>query len=529
MIVAQSYTFNPGVKGVGNVVLPAIVRLEDFGVITNVTRGSILYDPVEGSTGATVSYSSGNTILTFEQTTSYCHPSDKIQILILQGTSNGEPTDEVRITNSVLDPVNIQGNVTVGGGSVSISSLTPSLVDSFGRIRVSQPFNLFASSHRYSDNGYWSTATASGGSATFNSNEGLVDLAVGTSQGSKVFRETYKVFSYQPGKGFLIKTTFTFNPVKSGLRQRVGLFNDYNGLFLEIGSSPQSLCFTRRSYVSGSTVDTKVSRLGGEFGPQDTGWNIDKLDGNGPSGITIDPSKSQILFIDLEWLGAGTVMLGFMVDRKFVPCHTFDHANIITGTYMTTACLPVKYEIENLTSTTSASTLKQICTTVESEGGYELSGSSDGVGTPITTPKTLAVAGIYYPVVSLRLKQSTLDAIAILTSMSIMGLGNNESYHWKLLSNPSISDGAWSTTNALSCIEYNLGGTVSGGRTLASGFISSSNKGSPTVELSKDSLFAFQLERDGLNSTSRPISLVATSSNPNQSIYANLDWQEVSH
>lgn len=526
MIIAQSYTFTPGGPGEGTITVPATLDLEDFGVIINVSRGSILYDPQDGKAGAVASSQGGVTTLTLEQSTTYCKPTDNIQITILQGESSEEPAAEVRVTNSALDPVHVQGSVTVDSGSVAITDVNPTLLDGFGRIRTSQPFNLSASSHRYADNGQWSTLTAFGGTATFNANEGLIDLAIGTSSGAKVYRETYRVHHYQPGKGFLVKTTFTLSPAKENLRQRVGLFNGHSGIFLEKGATENSLCFVKRSSVSGSLVETKISRLGGLYGVGDTGWNIDKMDGNGPSGLTLDAVKSQIMFIDLEWLGVGSVSLGFMVNRKFVLCHRFDHSNIITGTYMATACLPVRYEIENVGITESPSTLKQICSTVESEGGYELIGAANGISVPIASPTVLSVAGTYYPVASIRLKSSRLDAIAILTSLSVMGTGNNEFFHWKLINNPEIAGGSWNDVSPESPLEYNLGGSLTGGRTLMSGYVSSS-KGSSPLELSREALLSFQLERDGLNNVASPVSLVVASANANQRVYGSLDWHEV--
>ena len=71
--------------------------------------------------------------------------------------------------------------------------------DAFGRTRVSAPFTLFDSSHRYNDNGLWSTSSGAGGTYAFNANQGLVDLNVTTTSGSEIIRETTKVCSYQPG------------------------------------------------------------------------------------------------------------------------------------------------------------------------------------------------------------------------------------------------------------------------------------------------------------------------------------------
>ena len=198
----------------------------------------------------------------------------------------------------VLNPDGQVLNVSIASGS---PSTTPPSVsnDAFGRLRVSEPFTLFDSSHRYSDNGLWYQSVASSGSSSFNSNEGCIDMTVTTTSGSEVVRETNKVFAYQPGKSFLVMNTFVFNTGKANLRQRAGYFNTANGLFVELDGT--TLNFVKRSSVSGSVVETKVAR---------TSWNVDKLDGTGPSGITIDITKAQIFWMDLEWLGVGNVRMG---------------------------------------------------------------------------------------------------------------------------------------------------------------------------------------------------------------------------
>lgn len=527
MIIAQSYTFSPGPSGQGTITLPTILKLEDFGQITNVTRGSIIYSPVDDWAGAIATVSGGNTTLTLDQTTSYCESGDKLQIVILQGGDSGVAS-EVTVVNTPLNPVNVTGSLSISGGSVEMGSLAPELTDSFGRVRVSQTFNLLGSNHRFRDNGKWATLAASGGTAEFSPNEGLVNLNVTSASGSKVIRETYRVFPYQPGKGLLSKHTFTMSPAKTNLRQRVGYFNDYNGLFVEKGSTSQSLCFVKRSFVTGSVVDTKISRLGGVYGAGDTGWNVDKLDGNGPSGLTFDSDKSAILFIDLEWLGVGTVCLGFMINRKFVICHRFEHSGIITGTYMTTACLPVRYEIENLGTTASSSTLKQICSTVESEGGFELSGDPSTAGTPLLSPRVLTLADTYYPVIALRLKANFLDSIAILSQIALMGTGNNSIYRWQLVYNPTVVGGSWVSAGDSSSLEYNITATShSGGRAVSSGFTSSSNQSSSPTDLTKSNLLSYQFDRDGLAGVARPLVLSVAGVTAAQTIHASLDWEEI--
>jgi hypothetical protein len=393
--------------------------------------------------------------------------------------------------------------------------------DSFGRLRVSEPLTLFDSSHRFDDNDLWSTATATGGTAVFNAAQGLMDLNVTAAFNSSVVRETIKVFAYQPGKSLLVMNTFVMSPAKTGLIQHVGYYGDENGFYLEQKNS--DVAFVKRSSVTGSLVETPVLQAD---------WNGDKLDGTGPSGFTLDLTKAQILWADFEWLGVGSVRMGFIINGQFIVCHTFNHANLITTTYITTASLPLRYEIFNTADTTGSSTLKQICSTVISEGGYELRGAQLSAGTSITAPVTFAVAGTYYPIVSIRLKSTRLDAIVIATAVSLLGLGNGKNYQWRVVNGGvTTTGGSWLTAAADSSVEYNLTATsATGGRILASGYVNSSNQGSPSINILKEALFANQLERDGLTGTPYElvIEIAVDTIGGLLGAYASIDWEEIS-
>lgn len=421
----------------------------------------------------------------------------------------------VKVSSLIDEPL----RVVLDSGRASKASS----VDAFGRLRVANPLTLFDSSHRYRDNGLWSTLTASGGSATFNSNQGLVDLAVSTTSGSKVYRETTKVFAYQPGKSLLAISTFVLNPAKANLRQRVGYYGDSNGMYLELnGTGSNSLSLVERSSVSGSVTETKVTQAN---------WNLDPLNGTGTSGVTLDITKAQILWMDIEWLGLGSVRMGFVIDGKFIACHEFKHANIISSTYITTASLPLRYEIENTAATASSSTLKQICSTVLSEGGYELRGSQKAISIPITSPTSLTTAGTYYPVISTRLKSSPnrLDAIVILTALSIMGITNNANYNWQIVINGTTTGGTWVSAGADSAVEYNITGTsFSGNDVVASGYSSASNQSVVSVDVLKEALFKFQMERNTFTSTPYELTLAVSSSSAAASVYASMDFEEIS-
>ena len=394
-------------------------------------------------------------------------------------------------------------------------------VDAFGRARVSMPLTLFDSSHRFADNDLFTEDTTGDGASAFDANEGLVNMTVGTASGAEIIRETNKVFAYQPGKSLQNLNTFVFEPAKANLRQRVGYFGEKNGIYLELDGTDAYM--VERSSVTGSTVNTRIAQ---------SDWNIDPLDGTGISGITLDLSKAQIQFIDIEWLGLGTVRTGFVINGEYIHCHSFHHANINNTTYITTASLPLRYELTNTGLTATASTMKQVCSTVISEGGYELRGRQQAIETPISTPRDLTVAATYYPVISIRLKTTPdrLDAIIILTALSILGVGNNGYFNWRVVAGGDTTGGTWTSAGADSAVEYNLGGTsfsFTSSRTLASGFIASTTQAAGSIDILKEALFKFQLERDTFAPKAEELTLVVAAKTSGDDVYASLDWEEV--
>jgi hypothetical protein len=413
-------------------------------------------------------------------------------------------TDSIAITSSDVNGIGVRP-ATVAG-------------DAFGRLRVSSPYTLFDSSQRYHDNGLWATSTGVSGAATFNTNQGLVDMTLGTTSGDFVLRETYKVFPYQPGKSLLTMNTFVMESGQENQRQRVGYFSSGNGIFIE-QSGVASPAIVKRSSVSGSVVDTRIEQ--GD-------WNVDALQGSGESGYTLDLTKAQIFWADLEWLGVGTVRAGFVIDGQFVHCHSFHHANEIESTYITTASLPCRYEIENLDTVSTSGTLKQICSTVLSEGGYQLIGEPHSVATPVTSPYSLASSGVDYPVASIRLKSSDLDAVAIPVGIKVFGITNNTNYKWSVVKKATTSGGTWSDLGSNSSVQYNLSGTsISGGSILVQGYTVGSNQGPNIVSVDRTNLFKFQLERNSFLPTSYEFTVVVSADSSSSEVVASIDWEEV--
>jgi hypothetical protein len=394
-------------------------------------------------------------------------------------------------------------------------------VDAFGRSRISQPITLFDSFHRYRENDKWNTAnSASGGSYSYNANSASISMSVGTANGNYVYRETTKVFAYQPGKSLHFLQTFVYAPAQTGLRQRNGYFTSENGVYLELDGS--TLYFVIRSKSSGVVTETRV--------PQSE-WNIDKLDGTGPSLYTLDITKAHIFWGDIEWLGVGTVRCGFVINGQLIHCHSFHHSNLITSTYMTTACLPLRFEIQNTANVTNSSTMQAICSSVISEGGYELRGDQYSKGHLPNSAYTLTTAGVFYPIAAIRIRGDRADAVVLPKNICILGLtGNGSRIAYKLVSGANVSGGTWvNADTANSSVQYNLTATsMVGGRDYITLYQAVNNQGSVAQGVIGNDIFRHQLERNSFTGTNTTFVLAVAGAGAADTVIGAIDWEEIS-
>lgn len=393
-------------------------------------------------------------------------------------------------------------------------------IDAFNRLKVSNPFTLFDSQHRYQPNDKWDTFGITGGTFSYAVSESAINLIVGTTAGSKVTRETKRVFPYQPGKSLLSLNTFAFNSPKTGLRQRIGYFGltggatsgiPYNGVYLEQNGLTLSM-----NLVSGSLNTTTTV--------YQSDWNGDRFDGTGASGRSLDVSKANIFWMDFEWLGVGDVRTGFFVDGKPVIAHTFHNDNINSTTYMTTACLPVRYELENLTGQTGSSQMKQICSSILSDGGYEGFSRRYNISTD-AVPVNLALSGTYYPIVSIRLNSNRLDSIIVPSNISSI-ITTNSWIHYLIILNGTITGGTptWQThhNGNVDYIIFDGSLGLTGGTELVGGYIN--NNGSAAISEAND--FNFQLGRTQ-SGQSDTLTFIATGKNNNDKILVDFSWFEI--
>jgi len=82
--------------------------------------------------------------------------------------------------------------------------------------------------------------------------------------------------------------------------------------------------------------------------PQST-WNMDRCDGNGPSGFNLDIGRMQMCYIDYTWYGAGTIRFGFRdANGNIIYVHRIPNNNRNFAAYMRSGNLPARYEVSNI-------------------------------------------------------------------------------------------------------------------------------------------------------------------------------------
>ncbi|MCB1711667.1 MAG: hypothetical protein KDH96_04055 [Candidatus Riesia sp.] len=351
-------------------------------------------------------------------------------------------------------------------------SLVATSFDAFGRQRVSSPSTTLdlKLNNDFNTDVTWSTSTSGGGAIAHTQATASVALTVGATASDRAVIQSRSKGIYYPGKSLQIMMTFVLGSNSSGVTKRCGYFDDLNGLFIQQGEDGV-ISFVIRN----QSVDTVV--------PQSS-WNGDTMDGNGMSGITLNPEAAQILFIDVEWLGVGSVRFGFVVDGKFILCHSQHHANSVTGVYMGNPNLPIRYEIS--TTGGDPSSLKAICSTVIAEGG------PDSVGRTIAPSRGItekAVAGNSWgELLSVRIRDAYKNSANLVPfNISVLNSSTTD-YYWELvLNDPDMSSGTYVSTGTLTEFSINRTGTPTG-----SGFILASGYGASVVGSPSQIYFDFK-------------------------------------
>jgi len=386
--------------------------------------------------------------------------------------------------------------------------------DAFGRLRTSEPFTTFnyhpsQSYYNTGDNDVWVRDT-SGGSVYYDGSNNLIKLdvsggAITPNPDKYAFRTTKMPMDYQPGKSRLIMMSgVMMTPIPALGQQifsRMGLINVASpiitdGVWFEVDGSNNTLNWSESIQDgSGSYIVNKKAS---------SDWNIDKFDGTGPSGIDLlyeNMNKVILIVIDQEWLGVGRLRCGFNIDGVTYYAHKFTHETL-SYAYTASPKQRLGYEILTGTHGTSPSTtytMKQICCTCMSEGGFFPLGVRNSISTDFSGVNILSTNKNINIILGLRLqnpvdnkfKNGIIKILSVTVSFKPTNPGNNQTnvdvvkYTLQLhssINDIQIGDISGSSTISFtdmsnSIVSYHNNGTThdisSNGYVIHSGFVSS--------------------------------------------------------
>lgn len=289
------------------------------------------------------------------------------------------------------------------------SSAMPARVrDVLGRLKVSVHQNVYEADFEYGTQPLrWEPLTAGSGSVAQVPSSGGVRMRVGTAAGDVALRQSRPYHRYQPGKTMFMATGCQLGPATPGQVQRVGFFDDQNGVFFEQGiptaTNPFGMYAVVRSDVSGVVNETRIG--------------LDSWNGDQNNVKLLDFNRIQMFWIEYGWYGAGATRFGFWIDGEPVIAHQIgwgNYNNTVNNTgpqttpWARTGNLPVRYEIRNLTAVTpSTSDMYHYGVSVIVEGGRdEQRGFTYSYGLPNwLQTRSVAASSNRYPLLTIRGRQ----------------------------------------------------------------------------------------------------------------------------
>jgi hypothetical protein len=371
------------------------------------------------------------------------------------------------------NPIGLQGSSGTQIGSIGdelkvCANFNNGAMDAFGRLRNSEINVIFEAAFSHDKNDLLFSEKVVGASTiVYDSTKREVKLSV-TNSGDRAIRQSRSYSHYIPGQSMIVLQTGRFSTGEANLKQRLGYFDDNNGLFFEYDNA--TLKVVVRSDLTGSVVDTAVTQ---------SNWNGDKLDGTGNSGYNIDVTKQQIWFIDFQWLGAGQIRFGVDIGGQLVYCHTIYNVNIREGSYMTTASLPVRQEILTTGTISGTKTLYSTCLMVAVEGNETSATTQHAVDTDGTVGITTSS---YNPILAIRLKSGHRGTF-LLPKEIVKLATSQDDVIIRAIYNPSVTGGTWVDVGTNSIAEYNKTMTsFSGGEQIQVGLIAKSGGDVSTIK-----------------------------------------------
>jgi hypothetical protein len=279
------------------------------------------------------------------------------------------------VSNVDVQPYYFQQNQMVGNNMANVAEVdgqgalhvrygegSPQF-DAFGRQQITEPTIIgeYINIYERDDKNFWYEELSGGVVSHIASNQGTL-YSTTTTSGSKAASTTHLYHKYQLGVSQLIEMTVALGDSgKANVRRLWGIGDASDGLFFRMEENTALQVYMRSSTVGDNAINQSA-------------WNRDRLDGSGgefnPSGHTLDVTMDNIYWIDYQWLGAGRVRFGVIIEGIRITCHEMYHANLNTQPYIRTGSLPIHIGQANLAAAGSSSEMRVWCSVVKTEGRW---------------------------------------------------------------------------------------------------------------------------------------------------------------
>jgi hypothetical protein len=436
------------------------------------------------------------------------------------GTKDGRLTKYVSTasTTTVVDNTTTTNNTAIVSNEFAFADSAN--LDAFSRLRVSNPLILFNAQLTYDLAPILLEPITNGSGATVvhdATNRYALMTFSSTPSGGKAYMQSYEYLPYQPGRSQLIFVTFNMIEGVTDVLKFAGYSDGANGIEFQLNGTTKQFTIYSGTGSGNQTV-------------AQTDWNLDKLDGTGLSGITLDITKVQILVIDIQALYAGRVRIGFDLDGVIIYAHEFLHANNIAPPYLQSANLPVRC---GMTCTNTVSTtMYLLCSAVISEGGTEDINVFGYTFQQDTGAINVTTGGTH--MLSLRPK-TTFNGKTNRTRVAYIDVeiynAGNQPVQWQLCLGQAIS-GTTTYNNvntSYSSSEYNVLGTLSGSPSIVidGGYVASSGGAKGVTNTAIVSRYPITLNQAGAVRSLGTLTLKATSLSGTQTCYASIKFREI--
>lgn len=387
-------------------------------------------------------------------------------------------------------------------------------LDAFSRLRTSHPQSIFDAQMTYDLQPilFEAIKVNTGADVTHDATNRMALMTfAATPTGGKAFMQTYECFRYQPGRSHFIFCSFNFNGGVANCLKFAGYCDGTNGIQIQLNGTAWEIALLSGTTLGNSTI-------------AQTNWNLDKLNGTGTSGLTLDSTKTQILVIDFQALYSGRVRVGFDIGGQIVYAHQFLNANVSLYPYIQSANLPIRV---GMTCTgTVSTTMNYICSSVSSEGGL-----SNSPTYTFTTPNTAVTAanGVATYLMALQ-PRTTFNSIVNRGKISLISIdfsvtGANNVF-WQLCIGQALTGTSYANVNTTySIMNLDTAGTLSGTPAiiLDSGYASSNKTATSAIPVAR---YPITLDAAGSVRNLGTLVLLVTGIGGNTAMSAAMTWTE---